>query len=202
MIGIYLDATPWAAPLVLLAALVLAGVAGPLARRHGLPTWVVYAAGLSWATFVAVTATPSELPWVRTDRGLGDGAVWSLGTDTVSWPDLTRVNEPSLNVWLAVPLGATALLLALALRRWWPLLLAVATPLVAESLQMLVPQLGRVGFLLADVALNLAGVGLGVLAGLVLSPLLLVGRGRREDRVSRPPERRRAPRRDPARAGR
>lgn len=172
MIGIYLQATPWAVPLFLAAGFLLVLLAPVLGRWTGLPAWLVLAAGLAWTGFLAVTATPSELPWVRTDLGLGEGNTVSLAVDTIDWSSLTEVSERSLNVWLAVPLGLTSVLLAWARRSPTPLFLAVLAPLAVESLQWLVPQLGRAGFLMADVSLNATGLALGAGAGLLLVPLL------------------------------
>ncbi len=172
MIGIYLQATPWAVPLFLAAGFLLVLVAPVLGRWTGLPPWLVLAAGLAWTGFLAVTATPSEFPWVRTDLGLGEGNAVSLRVDTISWASLTEVSERSLNVWLAVPLGVTSALLAWARRSPMPLLLAALAPIAVESLQWLVPQLGRAGFLMADVSLNATGLAMGAGAGVLLLPFL------------------------------
>lgn len=177
MVGIYLDATPWALPVALVGGVLVAACSPVVARWTRVPFWLVLGVGLAWTGFLSVTATPSAMPWVSTDLGLGQGGTLSWQVDTISWSSLTRVSERSLNVWLAVPLGLTSLLLARARRSVVPLLLAAAAPVAVESLQWAVPQLGRAGFLMEDVTLNWTGLAGGAAVGVLLLPL--VGRSLR-----------------------
>ncbi|RLV51071.1 hypothetical protein D9V37_03895 [Nocardioides mangrovicus] len=158
MIEAFLSATPWAVPATLVSAIVLV----PLVRR----SLLAYLFWVATAGFLAVTVTPNP--------GGASGRTLSLTPDV---PDLHQLlsasDQTGLNAVIAVPMGLLGALWARRLHRWFPLLVAVVVPPLAEGVQWLVPPLGRVSFFLADVTANWTGVLLGVVGAILVGAATL-----------------------------
>jgi glycopeptide antibiotics resistance protein len=164
---------PWALPAGLLAILA-ASIATPfVARALEIRRVYVWCFLCSVGVFLAATVTPSP-----TAGSWAHAPLINLRLALPRIYDLKSLNDESVNVFLCVPLGFFALLLARASRRFWPLLVAIALPFFAEAIQIL-PVLDRIGFQLPDVISNLCGlVGGSVLAGTLLTGSWLI-RGHR-----------------------
>lgn len=150
-----------------LAALVVAPLVMRLWRLPALValTWSVAAAvplaglltPLNWGGWSApITLAPLRMGWLGEPRWLGPH-------------ELLSASEPSLNVWLFVPLGGAALVAMVAGRRVGPGLVALAVPLVGEILQGAIPALDRVGMQWPDLSANWQGLVLGALVALPLA---------------------------------
>ncbi|WP_370616862.1 hypothetical protein [Mumia sp. Pv 4-285] len=168
MLDAYFRETPLSGVGVVLALLAATFFAA-LAVRRGwaapLRVWL-YAAALG--SYVAVTMVPGafEEGWRwRSPLGLHvDAPLWDAfvaGTDS-----------RSLNVWIGVPLGAAAVLLALDLRRSWPALVVLVVPWVAEWWQAVMPT-ARDGLSGEDLGDNLYGIAVGAVLGLLLHVALV-----------------------------
>jgi hypothetical protein len=157
----YLRATPWAIPCATTASVAIVGWSRQLSALTGWPRRLAIPYGVALAGFLSVTTTPSS--WTLVAAGASRRtASWSF--QPVRPSDLLRISEQSLNVWLAVPLGAMAAVVALSHGSVVAPAVAVAAPPFAEAFQWLFPQLGRSAFLLQDVGDNWEGlvIGLGV----------------------------------------
>ncbi|MFN7151376.1 MAG: hypothetical protein ACK4V6_18090 [Microthrixaceae bacterium] len=162
MISVFFSAIPWALPGTVALSLVSVLVAVRLAARTGANAFLIWAFLSCAGGYLSVTTTPS------TSGGFwGRSRTASLMVSLPSPRDLTSLTSESLNLWICVPLGFTALLLALNFRSWIPLAAAAGLPLMAEGTQWALPVLGRAGFLLSDAITNWIGVALGV--GLALT---------------------------------
>jgi len=162
-IDIFFRATPWAIPLTAFALVALILISRPVGR--GLRTRPV----LAWlylsaiAGYLSVTTTPSS-----------SAGYWST-SQTINFQvqlgaarDLFSLTADSLNVWVTVPLGVSAVLVSWAGRKWTPVATAPLLPLAAESLQFLLPELGRSAFFLTDVVANWVGLAMGAAVGWVI----------------------------------
>lgn len=151
--------------------------------------------GLVVALAISVAATPTVTRLLRINRVLGWLLIMSLAGVVLltltpsqdaggvvrpfcdvrfvgppSWAEMTSVTQASLNVALFVPLG-----LVIGLMPRWRLMLSVAAaaiviPFAVETLQYLAPILGR-SCQADDVAANLAGLVMGLTAGVMLSTI-------------------------------
>lgn len=150
-------------PAAVLAVVCAAALAAPAARILGTPVWSALLLLAALGVILAATMTPSVAAFVPADRLGGCIRQFEL-------PALSRLlypNETSLNVVLFVPLGVACALL----RRWSQVVLASGAafglPFAIELVQYEVSWLGRVCST-ADIAANLTGLGLGLLAGIVV----------------------------------
>ena len=84
--------------------------------------------------------------------------------------ELTRINVTTLNVLLFIPLGVAVGLLPGTRRSVLVALAATSLTFVVETIQLLLPVLGR-GCETADMADNLLGLLVGLILGIVLRPL-------------------------------
>lgn len=160
----YFRNLPWVAPVALIGLAVLLMLAPQVQRRSGLSRRLFVAYGLAAVGFIALVATPSRGTLEAADAGTFDPAI------RIPAPrDLYVFTELGLNIWMTVPLGLFALLVARRLRRSWPLIVALAVPLGCELAQWAFPQMNRVGFQLSDLAANWLGVAVGVAVGALVT---------------------------------
>ena len=85
--------------------------------------------------------------------------------------EFTRLNVTTLNVLLFMPLGVAVGLLPRARRSLFVALAATSLTFVVETIQLLLPVLGR-GCETADIVDNLLGLVIGVALGVMLRPLV------------------------------
>ena len=152
-----LDGIPWALPAALLAVVVAAVLARPIARRTGatpFATWLLLASLLAIA---GITLTPSA------DAPDLTGCDVTLALPTI--PDLTTIDDRSLNVALFVPLGLAVVAIGTRRRVAWLLLAASLAPLV-ELTQLLASPLHRT-CQAVDVIDNELGLVIGVAVGML-----------------------------------
>lgn len=162
MIEVYLRALPSVLPMGAAAVLGALVVAPVLARRWEVP--VVLVGGWALAALVPLAGLLAPGHWQAagsTDRISG---FLPQGRPHLVGPaELLTASEPSLNVWLFVPLGVATVLVVAAGAPVVLVALAPVVPFVGEALQGLVPELGRAGFLWDDVSANWQGLALGAL---------------------------------------
>jgi hypothetical protein len=116
------------------------------------------------------------LPDADALRGLGsDGVCNTDRVGLIPWHELTSLNEHSLNVALFVPLGLAVGLLPLTRSSMAVVLAAFSLTFVVETVQLLVPALGR-GCETADIFDNLLGLAIGIAVGLALRFVLRLPR--------------------------
>ncbi|KAA1424700.1 hypothetical protein FE697_001895 [Mumia zhuanghuii] len=163
MLDSYFRETPMAGVGIVVALSVATALAAASVRTaYAAPVRVwVYVAGLG--TFVAVTMLPDSL-----SHGWHWRSPLDLSLAEPRWDAfVTGVDSATLNVWLGLPLGIGAVLLALDRHRWWPVVVAVLAPCVAEWWQAVMPS-GRHGMSGEDLANNLVGIGVGAVVGVLL----------------------------------
>ena len=157
-----LNVIPWLLPGLLLSMVVGVAVSGRIARALHTARPVAWGLVAGFGLVVFATLTP-----LRDGLELGAG---SIGTCDVSriglapLQDLLRIGDTSLNVLLFIPLGLAIGLVPGSRRRNAVLLLAVLSPVAIETLQMVLPVLGR-GCQTADVFDNLTGLAIGGVIG-------------------------------------
>lgn len=156
----YLRTFAWALPTIVVGLALLCALAPTVQRRTGLPRWLTVLFGFSVVGFVALVVTPGRDVLDAEGRGQFDAAV-----RIPTLRDLYVFTELGLNIWLAVPMGFFATLVALRLGSHWPWLLVLSVPILAETWQWAIPQWGRVGFQLSDALANLTGIAVGCLVG-------------------------------------
>lgn len=119
-------------------------------------------------TYLGVTATP-------TDTGLwanpGDGPRVSFSVQFPPLESFFMVTSASLNLFAGAALGAASALVWRAGRRSVAAGTAIGLPFLVEVVQMFLPELGRVAFVLGDVLVNWIGaaIGAGFVAAVALS---------------------------------
>ena len=142
-----------------------------IARRLAMPVPVAILLIVGVGAMLTLTLSPSR-PLFPLQRDAW--CVWPPPTLWESVSALRTLNTRSLNALMFAPIG-----LACALSRSRPIVLRLvaagaATPFAVEFLQWVLPI--RRGCDAADVVDNLVGLSVGVLAGLLLRPLLLADR--------------------------
>jgi hypothetical protein len=163
-------------PLVIVALIstVVAAIAlAPrLARRLGTTQPVARLLVLGFGFVMSWTLLPDA------DALQGFGSDGVCNTDRVGlipWHELTTLNEHSLNVALFVPLGIAVGLLPMTRSSVAVVLAAISLTFVVETVQLLVPALGR-GCETADIFDNLLGLAIGIAVGLALRFVLRLPR--------------------------
>lgn len=161
----FIAAHPGAVPGYLVVGLLSLCAAPIAAERNGAGTLRWWGFLTSTGGFVVVDLSPAAIRprWVWSSH-----LVRSWAVHLPSLRELGRLADSSVNLVLAVPLGLTAVLLAQALRRPWPLAVAVL-PVACELAQGAAPGLGRHGLLMTDLVLNEIGLGIGGLTGGLLA---------------------------------
>lgn len=170
VIEVYLKATPWALPLTGLSAVLLACLARALGRWLRVRPWLAWLYGMSIAGYLTVTATPAAGDF----HSRGNGFNWSL--PPTRGLDFFRVDNQSLNIWIAIPMAFLSVVVAGAGGRRIIWIAPWAAPFVVEVFQNEAP-LGRAAFLFADVFTNWVGSFAGTVAGFAF--LVLGGSGLR-----------------------
>jgi glycopeptide antibiotics resistance protein len=154
---------PWFLPGVMLAIVVGAIAARPLARALSTRPAVAWLLITSLGIALAATLTPQTLAGATTSSGTCDLARIGLAP----WDELLAVSDSSLNVLLFVPLGLAIGLLPRSRRRTMVAGAALLLPVAIEATQVLVPALHRI-CQSADVVDNLLGLAIGLGAGIVV----------------------------------
>jgi len=154
---LYLRGTPWFVPTVLIGVVLAAVILLTRRREHVVISWLTV---MSYVGFLAATVTPSgsEFHW-----DMQRSFSWSFHVPGPA--EMLRMNYDTVNVWIALPMGAMTGYWAAARGRRRLVAIPFVVALAAELLQVLVPPLGRSAFLLADVANTWIGVAVGVLTG-------------------------------------
>lgn len=174
-----IDATPWVLPGALTVVALSLVLSRHLARWLGSSAVFAFLLAGAFGSVVVVTVTPSA------DGGFwGRGRAASFEATLPTLGQLLTVNEISLNVALfLLPAIAAALVRRRTARRTVVALVWVL-PLTVETVQYVLPVLGRSGFLLNDMVANMLGVAIGTAAGLLLRTILT--RPSRQSRDPRP----------------
>ena len=166
----FIGAVPFSA--LALAATVVIAWAGSGVLARWLRTDRAVAALLLFGFGFVLSAT--LMPTAAALQGeVSDGICDTSRVGFASIDQLTRVNFTTLNVILFVPLGIAVGSLPISLRAALVALAAASLTLVVETIQLLVPTLGR-GCEVADVFDNLLGLAVGLVVGLLVR--LYVGR--------------------------
>ena len=146
-------------PALAIWALVSVVLSGRTARALGTSRLVAFLVLVSLGFTLTATLTPTSEAVVG-EVGPGGGCdLRQLGLPPLS--QLLRPNDVSLNVILFVPLGFALGLLPLARRSIIIIGLAFAVPLLIETLQLVLVDLGR-GCESADVINNMLGLAVGL----------------------------------------
>jgi glycopeptide antibiotics resistance protein len=145
---------PWFVPGVVISVILAIVLSPALGRWLRAPIVVAFLLIVGAGAVVSATLTP--LPGPTEPFASCDFSRVGLAPLSV----LTRINETSLNVLLFVPLGVAVGLLPHTRRGLGVTALALASPLLIEATQSLVPVLGR-GCQSADVVDNLTGLVIG-----------------------------------------
>jgi hypothetical protein len=152
-----------------LAAVVAAALTVPVARGLGAPRWIAFVFLAALCGVLAATLSPVPLTYPPEYYRYRTCDVSSFAPPTLE--QLGTVNDTSLNVALFVPLGLSCALLP----RWPQVVLSTVVGALlapaAETVQYLLPRLGRVCDT-NDVAANLTGLAVGLLAGLLVARLI------------------------------
>ncbi len=155
-LGHAFSSAPWAIPALIATLIISLLLYRPLAKRFHTSPWFVLAFMLCIGAILSITLTP------------GDWHPSPYCNLRVTFPrpsDLFSFTERSLNIWLFAPLG---LLLALTPRPRLGMLFfagAIALPFIIETLQLVVPGIGR-SCQATDIINNLTGLFLGGSIGL------------------------------------
>lgn len=154
---------PWLIP-----GLVLSAILGILAGRRvgrvfGTTPAVGWALIVGFGLVISATLTPLRAGLDFDATGIGTCDLSRFGV--VPPRELLRIGDPSLNVLLFMPLGFALGLVPRSRRSVALAVVAVASPLVIEIVQLVLPILGR-GCQSADVFDNLTGLVLGWLIGI------------------------------------
>lgn len=167
---------PWLVPGLLVSVVVAAVLGGAVGRRFGTGPWVGRALIMAIGLILAATLTP-DASGLAGEHGPAtcDLRRWTL----IPLRTFLAFDDASLNVFLFMPLGLV--LAALPRRtRGWSILAAAGAPVVIETLQLLLPAIGR-GCESADVVDNLTGLVAGLLIGLLVRAATDPARGGESD---------------------
>lgn len=108
--------------------------------------------------YMGVTATPSGSGlWANPGGSRGV----SLDAQLPPLGNFLMISSDSLNLLAGAALGVVSALMWCSDRRWVAVCTAVGLPFLVEVVQLLVPAMGRVGFMLSDVIVNWIGAGIG-----------------------------------------
>jgi len=153
-----------------LAVTVVVAIAasGPFARWLGSRRWVAAFVLLGFGLVLSATLVPTD---AALDGQASSGVCDVSRVGLLSIRELTTVNESSLNVLLFAPLGFAVGLLPWTRTSAVVVVAAVSLTFVVESIQLLLPVLGR-GCQTADMFDNLLGLAIGMALGVVARPIV------------------------------
>lgn len=159
---------PWLLPgtAVAFAASLLASNA--VGRWLGVRRSVAWVGLFSLGVILASTLSPLDPSSVvtRDVRACDYTRTW-----LASLPEMVSGSDVTLNIILFLPLGWAIGIAPWSARKVIVVLGAIASPLVIEALQLLLPPLGR-GCESADILDNLTGLAIGFLVGMVVALVL------------------------------
>lgn len=153
---------PWLVPGLVASALVGLVVARRVGRYFRTSPSIGWGLVVGFGLVVAATLTPLRAGLDLGTTGIGTCDLSRIGIAPLR--ELFRLSDTSLNVLLFIPLGIAIGLVPASRRRNVLAAIAVVSPLVIESAQLVLPVLGR-GCQSADVFDNLSGLVLGWLIG-------------------------------------
>lgn len=163
----FTDTVPWFVPGALLSVTLGVAAQGPVARALGVPRAIATALVVSLGLIVSATLTPLWIALETDAAGSGRCDLSRLGLPSLQDVVRSGANDIGPNILLFVPLGMAV---GLAPRSWRKAVIfaaAVATPLLIEVTQLLLPVLAR-GCESADVFDNLVGLALGMTSAAVV----------------------------------
>ena len=159
----FFEAVPWFLPGIAVWTVASALLMPATARALRTRPPVALAITVSLGFVVLATLTPNA-------AGLAGETVHGCNLARVGLPplsELTAINDTIRNIVLFMPLGFTLGLLPRTRRTTAVIGLALAAPFVIETLQLLLPSLGR-GCQSADVIDNAIGLAIGIGAAILL----------------------------------
>jgi hypothetical protein len=159
---------PWFIPGVVIAIVVGAVAARPVARVLSTRPAVAWLLTTSLGIALAATLIPAGA--ALTDGATSSGTCDLARIGLAPWDELRVISDTSLNVLLFVPLGLAIGLLPPSRRRTVVAVAAMMLPVAIEATQLLVPALDRI-CQSADVFDNLTGLAIGLVGGLVARQL-------------------------------
>ena len=122
--------------------------------------------------YLGVTATPS-ISGLWSNPGGSRGI--SLDVQLPPLGSFLIISSDSLNLLAGAALGVVSVLMWCCDRRWVAVCTAVGLPLLVEVVQLLVPAMGRIGFMLSDVIVNWIGAGIGAGIGAAVAVAITGG---------------------------
>jgi VanZ family protein len=174
---------PWFLPGLAVTAVIALVIAGPVARYLHTKRWIAVLLVVSVGAVLGATIPPDGDGFVH-DVPLAPGTCEFGRIGLAPFSEYVHFGDTSLNVILFVPLGLAIGLLSRSPARTWLLIAAVASPVVIEATQSLMPMLGR-GCQSQDVVDNLLGLGIGLGLGVLPSGVRAVRR--RSDNARKAP---------------
>lgn len=167
MIQAALRALPLFLPLTAAGAVAAAAVSSRLARLWQLSAFRLWLFLSGVIAYLALTVTPAgPLSEFGTPRGSGGSSGGALILPSMPpLAEFLRPDDASLNTLAGVGLGFAAVFLTGRIRAW-PTYVALALPVMSETVQMLLPILGRVGAAFSDVPTAWLGTVIGAVIGL------------------------------------
>ena len=164
----FVGAVPWSV-MAMTATIIIAAVgSGVVARWLGTrrPIAALLLFGFGFVISATLMPTAGAL-----EGGVSSGVCDLSRVGLPPLGQLTRISLTSLNVVLFVPLGVAVGLLPRNRHAGAAIVAAISLTFVVESIQLLLPVLGR-GCETADMFDNLLGLGLGAALGIVARPLV------------------------------
>lgn len=157
---------PWFLPGLAITTVIALAVAGRVARRLRTESWIAFLLVMSLGAVLAATIPPVAGGFSGRASAPGRCDFGRIGLAPLS--DYLHLGDTSLNVILFVPLGLAIGLLGRSPATARLLVAVLALPPAIETIQSLVPMLGR-GCESGDVVDNLLGLGIGLALGVLLS---------------------------------
>lgn len=155
----------WFWPALIVAVVAALALARPVARWLDTRPFLAWLLVMSVGLIVAATLTPIHGPSgidVTQARPCDFDRRWFAPL-----AEMTSITDVSLNIALFVPLGLAVAWLPRSRKAVAIVVLAIALPFIVEGLQYLVPVLAR-GCQSGDVIDNLTGLGIGLIAGILI----------------------------------
>lgn len=159
---------PWVVPGVLITLVLSVACSGVVARWMRLPRALGWLLLFSTGVILSGTLTP-----LGPDYRAGPDADRSCDFSRIGLAPLAEIAKPTdvlLNILMFIPLGFAISVAPWSFRKAAILLVALALPILIESIQLVVSPIAR-GCQTADVADNLTGLVIGFLAGVLASSI-------------------------------